>query len=163
MVAHGSSWQLIAAYFTSYQIAHASSCQIKLGHLALLDLYQSCFFSFSVRNILPSWILQIQPRRIFTQFSCMINTTINERILTLFPVDVIEKVDGIFDNTIADIAIISACSRTRRIFGDHWTLSQLRVQIYFIISLTEIFPLNGGFIWLLPIDTVKKNEALKSS
>lgn len=67
--------------------------------------------------------------------------------LTFLSVDMVKKVDGVFDNTVADIAVITTrLSRWSVLRDDNW-LPQPRVQIDPIIPLLQHLPL----IWFILI------------
>ena len=89
-------------------------------------------------------------------------------MLTLLAVDVVQEVDGIFDDAVADIAIVPAfknntikkikaelflgsvyvpCSLSRwGGFGDYNTFAEFRFQVNLVFSLLEKFSFDGWVI-----------------
>merc|ERR1712168_811486 len=65
-----------------------------------------------------------------------------------FAVDVIEKVDRIFDDAITNITVVSAAFGIGRSFGDDDALAQLTVQINFVIPSFEKLPLGLWFVFI---------------
>lgn len=50
-------------------------------------------------------------------------------------IDVVQKVDGIFDNTVTDIAVVTSRLWGRCVFVDNYTFTQLGVKINFVVTL----------------------------
>lgn len=61
----------------------------------------------------------------------------------LLAIDVVKEVDGILDDTVAYIAVVTARLGGWSILVYHNTLAQFGVQIYFVLALFEELP----FYW----------------
>jgi len=61
----------------------------------------------------------------------------------LLAIDVVQKVDGILDHAVANVAVIATGLRGGCVLVDDNALAQLAVQVHLIVASLEVLPLYG--------------------